>query len=55
MMYMFYNKNVKVVKNDGFVLRGTVIEIDDNGLFLSNKQTTGWHSFNNIREIVLDE
>jgi biotin-(acetyl-CoA carboxylase) ligase len=53
--HLFMNKNVKLVKNDGFILYGTIIDIDDKGLILANEQTQGWHAFTNIRELTMDE
>jgi len=51
----FLNKYCKLVLNNGFVLYGTVIDLDIYGLLFETKQKTAWHAFANIRELALED
>jgi len=48
----FLNKNCKLVKKDGFVLYGKVIEIYNNGVFFQTDQFASYISWDSINSLV---
>ena len=49
----FLGKRIKLVKNDGFTLNGTIIEIKEESLVFETDQATSMIDLSNIRELVL--
>jgi len=49
------NKNVKLVKQDGFVLYGEIDSIEQFGVWFKTPQKKSFISFTNIKEITFDE
>ncbi len=50
---LFLNKTVRLVKTDGFVLTGEILEINDKDILFETEQATSLISKNNVAEIVL--
>jgi len=50
----FLNKQCKLVLNNGFVLYGTVVGIDQYGLIFKTEKKESYQSFLNIRELSID-
>ena len=48
----FEKKNVKLVKNDGFILYGKIIKINDDNIFFKTNQTSSVISISGIKEIT---
>ena len=49
----FLNCFIKLVKNDGFVLIGKILEVNKENLLFETDQATSLISLDNIREIIL--
>jgi hypothetical protein len=52
---LFLNKQIKLIKQDGFVLYGKLISIEQYGVYLQTPQKTSFIAFANVKEISLDE
>ncbi len=48
----FLNKNVRLVKSDGFVLTGKILKVDDEKILFETSQATSLISIKNIKELV---
>jgi hypothetical protein len=48
----FINKNVRLVKSDGFVLTGKILRVSDKKILFETNQATSLISLGNIKEIV---
>jgi hypothetical protein len=49
---IFLNKRVKLVKDDGFVLYGEIIDIDEDSLLFKTDKATSVIKYDVIQEIV---
>ena len=49
----FLNKTVKLVKNDGFVLTGKILRVNDDSLLFETVQATALISLDGIGELIL--
>jgi hypothetical protein len=49
----FLNKIVKLVKSDGFVLTGKILEMGKNDILFDTAQATSLIKIDNIKELVL--
>ena len=50
---LFLNKTVKLVKNDGFVLTGEILKIDDDSILFETEQATSLIAMDHVKELVL--
>jgi sRNA-binding regulator protein Hfq len=50
----FLNKNCKLILNNGFVLYGVVVGIDQYGIVFKTEKKESYQSFLNIRELSLE-
>ena len=50
--HFFKHKFCKLVTDNGFVIYGTVVDIDDTGFFFKTEQTTSYYTWDNIRSLV---
>jgi biotin-(acetyl-CoA carboxylase) ligase len=48
----FLGKYVKLIKDNDFVLYGTIVDMDDDGLIFVTDQKRSYISFKSIREVV---
>ncbi len=48
----FVNKNVRLVKSDGFILTGKIINVSNEKILFETNQATSLISLGNIKEIV---
>jgi len=48
----FLNKDVRLVKSDGFVLTGKILKVGDEKILFETNQATSLISVGSIREIV---
>lgn len=48
----FLNKNVRLVKSDGFVLTGKILKVGDEKILFETDQATSLISVENIKELV---
>jgi sRNA-binding regulator protein Hfq len=46
------NRACKLVQLNGFVLDGTVVNVDTYGIFFKTQQKTSFIAWNNIRELT---
>lgn len=49
----FVNKIVKLVKSDGFVLTGKILQMNKNDILFETEQATSLIKINNVKELVL--
>ena len=51
----FLNKQVKLVKEDGFVLYGIIKKINNSSLLFETKQQTSVLDFRTIKEVITNK
>jgi len=49
---LFLNKFCKLEKRNGFVLDGTVLDVDDNGIIFKTRQKTSFIGWDEINELL---
>lgn len=52
---LFEGKRVSATKLDGFVLYATLLKMEEHGVWLQIKNTVLFVTYNNLKEIRLDE